>query len=259
MTESSSEDTSARLLPQGVGIAADVAAVSALVIAGGSPLVVAAGALAVFTGVYVVWKRWAKPVDRTLAVAAAVAALGAGVIGFSLKPSSPTPPADVAASTTSRTTTTTTSSPTTTSAPSSPPSTTTSTSTSTSVSTTPTSAPANRKLYSSGGDRESYSIDFEDGLTTGQDLMVGPTSLDSEHGSQFALLERGAPDPVYGVCAARPDGDWRTSVPLAEFREEVRVLCIRTNQDRLGFVEVKDVRMVGESFDSVYLRWAIWE
>ncbi|WP_148088833.1 hypothetical protein [Saccharothrix texasensis] len=120
-----------------------------------------------------------------------------------------------------------------------------------------TSAPATRELCSSGGDRESCSIDFEDGLTTGQDLTVGPTSPDSEHGSRFALLERGAPEPVYGVCAALPEGDRRTSAPLAEFRDEVRVLCIRTDRDRPGFVQVSDVRMVGESFDSVYLRRAV--
>ncbi|QQQ77350.1 hypothetical protein IOD16_02015 [Saccharothrix sp. 6-C] len=256
MTESS-EDTSARLLPQGVGIAADVAAVSALVVAGGSPLVVAAGALAVFTGVYVVWKRWAKPVDRTLAVAVAVAALGAGVIGFSVKPSSATsPPADAAASTTSRTTTTTTTvDPTTTSAAAG-----TAVTTSTSVTTTTTATSTNRRLYSSGSDRELDSIDFEDGMTSGHDLTIGPMSLDSKNGAQFALLEAGAPDPVHSACAARPDGDWRTSVPLVEFREAVRLFCVRTDKGRLGFVEVSAVRMgTGAGIDSVHLRWTVWE
>jgi hypothetical protein len=252
------EGTSARLLPPSVGFAADIAALVGLVTAGGRPLVVAAGVISVVTGVYVVWKQWAKPVDRMLAVAVAIAALGAGVVGFSLKSSSTTTSPDridVAGSTTvsGDTTTTTASSSTPVSSPAA------AHSTISTPATTATIAPIIHKPYKSGSNREYFSIDLEDGSRYEEDLTVGRMSLDANNGAQFVLLEPGAPDPAHDVCAARQDGDWRTSVPLADFREVARIFCIRTNDQRLGFVEVSGARMNDGVLASVYLRWTIWE
>ncbi|MGW4297597.1 hypothetical protein ACWEH1_31855, partial [Micromonospora chersina] len=63
----------ARLLPQGVGVVADVAAVAALLAGGGRPIVLAASAGAVLTGGYLLVRRLGQPVDRTALVGLAVA------------------------------------------------------------------------------------------------------------------------------------------------------------------------------------------
>ncbi|MFG2164758.1 NPCBM/NEW2 domain-containing protein [Micromonospora chersina] len=86
----------ARLLPQGVGVVADVAAVAALLAGGGRPIVLAASAGAVLTGGYLLVRRLGQPVDRTALVGLAVAVAGAAIFGYAL-PAAPTPASDPAA------------------------------------------------------------------------------------------------------------------------------------------------------------------
>ncbi|SCL49172.1 NPCBM/NEW2 domain-containing protein [Micromonospora chersina] len=86
----------ARLLPQGVGVVADVAAVAALLAGGGRPIVLAASAGAVLTGGYLLVRRLGQPVDRTALVGLAVAVAGAAIFGYALR-TAPGPAADAAA------------------------------------------------------------------------------------------------------------------------------------------------------------------
>ncbi|MEU9829633.1 NPCBM/NEW2 domain-containing protein [Micromonospora chersina] len=86
----------ARLLPQGVGVVADVAAVAALLAGGGRPIVLAASAGAVLTGGYLLVRRLGQPVDRTALVGLAVAVAGAAIFGYAL-PTAPAPASDAAA------------------------------------------------------------------------------------------------------------------------------------------------------------------
>ncbi|MEU4366345.1 NPCBM/NEW2 domain-containing protein [Micromonospora chersina] len=86
----------ARLLPQGVGVVADVAAVAALLAGGGRPIVLAASAGAVLTGAYLLVRRLGQPVDRTALVGLAVAVAGAAIFGYAL-PTAPAPAPDAAA------------------------------------------------------------------------------------------------------------------------------------------------------------------
>lgn len=76
----------ARLLPQGVGVVADVAAVAALLAGGGRPIVLAASAGAVLTGGYLLVRRLGQPVDRTALVGLAVAVVGAAIFGHAVRP-----------------------------------------------------------------------------------------------------------------------------------------------------------------------------
>ncbi|MEH0823045.1 MULTISPECIES: NPCBM/NEW2 domain-containing protein [Micromonospora] len=76
----------ARLLPQGVGVVADAAAVAALLAGGGRPIVLAASAGAVLTGGYLLLRRLGQPVDRTALVGLAVAVAGAAIFGYALRP-----------------------------------------------------------------------------------------------------------------------------------------------------------------------------
>ncbi|WP_432921670.1 NPCBM/NEW2 domain-containing protein [Microbispora sp. CA-135349] len=73
---------SARLLPQAVGVVADVAAVAALLAGGGVAIVWTASFGAVVAGVYLVWRRWGEQVDRTLLAGFVIAVAGAGVFGY---------------------------------------------------------------------------------------------------------------------------------------------------------------------------------
>ncbi|MDG4819389.1 NPCBM/NEW2 domain-containing protein [Micromonospora sp. WMMD956] len=82
-----------RLLPQGVGVAADVAAVAALLAGGGRPIVWAGSLGAVLAGSYLLVRRLGQPVDRTAVVGLAVAVVGAGIFGYALRPSPPAGPA----------------------------------------------------------------------------------------------------------------------------------------------------------------------
>jgi hypothetical protein len=75
----------ARLLPQGVGVIADVAAVAALLTGGGRPIVLAASAGAVLAGGYLLVRRLGQPVDRTALVGLAVAVAGAAIFGYALR------------------------------------------------------------------------------------------------------------------------------------------------------------------------------
>ncbi|MFI6326858.1 NPCBM/NEW2 domain-containing protein [Micromonospora chersina] len=86
----------ARLLPQGVGVVADVAAVAALLAGGGRPIVLAASAGAVLTGAYLLVRRLGQPVDRTALVGLAVAVAGAAIFGYALR-TAPAPAPDAAA------------------------------------------------------------------------------------------------------------------------------------------------------------------
>ncbi|MFG3603304.1 NPCBM/NEW2 domain-containing protein [Micromonospora chersina] len=86
----------ARLLPQGVGVVADVAAVAALLAGGGRPIVLAASAGAVLTGGYLLVRRLGQPVDRTALVGLAVAVAGAAIFGYALR-TAPAPAPDAAA------------------------------------------------------------------------------------------------------------------------------------------------------------------
>ncbi|MCZ7429389.1 NPCBM/NEW2 domain-containing protein [Micromonospora sp. WMMA1949] len=76
----------ARLLPQGVGVIADVAAVAALLAGGGRPIVLAASAGAVLAGGYLVVRRLGQPVDRSALVGLAVAVAGAAIFGYAVRP-----------------------------------------------------------------------------------------------------------------------------------------------------------------------------
>lgn len=87
----------ARLLPQGVGVVADVAAVAALLAGGGRPIVLAASAGAVLTGGYLLVRRLGQPVDRTALVGLAVAVAGAAIFGYALRTTSASAPASDAA------------------------------------------------------------------------------------------------------------------------------------------------------------------
>ncbi|MFE5563725.1 NPCBM/NEW2 domain-containing protein [Amycolatopsis japonica] len=82
---------STRFLPQTLGVVADVAAVSVLIVGGGLPIVWATSLGAVLLGVFAIWRRWGMPVDVRLAAGAAVAVAGAGVFGFSLATERNTP------------------------------------------------------------------------------------------------------------------------------------------------------------------------
>ncbi|MFI5558817.1 NPCBM/NEW2 domain-containing protein [Amycolatopsis japonica] len=73
-----------RFLPQTLGVVADVAAVSVLIVGGGLPIVWATSLGAMLLGVFAIWRRWGMSVDVWLAAGAAVAVAGAGVFGFSL-------------------------------------------------------------------------------------------------------------------------------------------------------------------------------
>ncbi|MFD5090783.1 NPCBM/NEW2 domain-containing protein [Amycolatopsis thailandensis] len=73
-----------RFLPQTLGIIADLAAVSVLIVGGGLPIVWATSLGAVLLGVFAVWRRWGNSVDVWLVAGVAVAVAGAGVFGFSL-------------------------------------------------------------------------------------------------------------------------------------------------------------------------------
>lgn len=86
----------ARLLPQGVGVVADVAAVAALLAGGGRPIVLAASAGAVLTGAYLLVRRLGQPVDRTALVGLAVAVAGAAIFGYALR-TAPGPAPDATA------------------------------------------------------------------------------------------------------------------------------------------------------------------
>ncbi|MGC3863800.1 NPCBM/NEW2 domain-containing protein [Micromonospora chersina] len=87
----------ARLLPQGVGVVADVAAVAALLAGGGRPIVLAASAGAVLTGAYLLVRRLGQPVDRTALVGLAVAVAGAAIFGYALRTTSASAPVSDAA------------------------------------------------------------------------------------------------------------------------------------------------------------------
>lgn len=78
------EKSRASLLPQGFGVVADVAAVVSLVTGAGRQIVLTAGLLGALVGASLVLFRWAKPVDRTVAIGLAVALIGAGAFGYSL-------------------------------------------------------------------------------------------------------------------------------------------------------------------------------
>ncbi|MER6663004.1 NPCBM/NEW2 domain-containing protein [Amycolatopsis japonica] len=80
-----------RFLPQTLGVVADVAAVSVLIVGGGLPIVWATSLGAVLLGVFAIWRRWGASVDVWLAAGAAVAVAGAGVFGFSLATERNTP------------------------------------------------------------------------------------------------------------------------------------------------------------------------
>ncbi|MGW5265646.1 NPCBM/NEW2 domain-containing protein [Microbispora sp. NPDC004025] len=72
----------ARLLPQAVGVVADVAAVAALLAGGGVAVVWTASFGALVAGAYILWRRWGEQVDRTLLAGFAVAVAGAGMFGY---------------------------------------------------------------------------------------------------------------------------------------------------------------------------------
>ncbi|WP_439427545.1 NPCBM/NEW2 domain-containing protein [Micromonospora sp. LA-10] len=76
----------ARLLPQGVGVIADVAAVATLLTGGGRPIVLAASAGAVLAGGYLLVRRLGQPVDRSALVGLAVAVAGAAIFGYAVRP-----------------------------------------------------------------------------------------------------------------------------------------------------------------------------
>ncbi|MEV4482049.1 NPCBM/NEW2 domain-containing protein [Micromonospora coxensis] len=97
MTTATTGDTTptprSRLLPQGVGVIADVAAVAALLAGGGRPIVWAGSLGAVLAGSYLLVRRLGQPVDRTAVVGLVVAVVGAGIFGYALRPSPPAGPA----------------------------------------------------------------------------------------------------------------------------------------------------------------------
>jgi hypothetical protein len=86
----------ARLLPQGVGVVADVAAVAALLAGGGRPIVLAGSAGAVLAGGYLLVRRLGQPVDRTALLGLAVAVAGAAIFGYAVRPA-PAPAPSAAA------------------------------------------------------------------------------------------------------------------------------------------------------------------
>ena len=53
--------SNARFVPQAVGVVADIAAVSTLLVGGGKAIVLTASFGAVLLGSYVIWKRWEAP------------------------------------------------------------------------------------------------------------------------------------------------------------------------------------------------------
>ncbi|MFC0032071.1 NPCBM/NEW2 domain-containing protein [Micromonospora chaiyaphumensis] len=91
ITTAPDEGRRARLLPQGVGVVADVAAVAALLAGGGRPIVLAASAGAVLAAGYLLVRRLGQPVDRTALVGLAVAVAGAAIFGYALKPAPDSP------------------------------------------------------------------------------------------------------------------------------------------------------------------------
>jgi hypothetical protein len=73
-----------RIIPQALGVIADVAAVSALLVGGGEAWVWAGSFGAVVAGAYIVWAHWGREVDRTVIAGIAVAVAGAGVFGYAV-------------------------------------------------------------------------------------------------------------------------------------------------------------------------------
>jgi hypothetical protein len=91
MTTTAADATNgrSRLLPQGVGVVADLAAVTALLAGGGRPIVWAASAGAVLAGSWLVARRLGQPLDRAALVGLGVAVAGAGILGYALRPAPP--------------------------------------------------------------------------------------------------------------------------------------------------------------------------
>jgi hypothetical protein len=77
-------EPSARFIPQSLGLIADVAGVSALIIGGGTSVVFATTLGAVLAGAYIVWKRWRKSIDVAVVIGFVIAVAGAGVFGYAL-------------------------------------------------------------------------------------------------------------------------------------------------------------------------------
>ncbi|WP_262284189.1 NPCBM/NEW2 domain-containing protein [Micromonospora sp. MA102] len=86
ITTAADDGRRARLLPHGVGVVADVAAVAALLAGGGRPIVLAASAGAVLAGGYLLVRRLGQPVDRTALLGLAVAVAGAAIFGYAARP-----------------------------------------------------------------------------------------------------------------------------------------------------------------------------
>jgi hypothetical protein len=258
-------------LLQGVGVLADVAAVSALFIVGGAPIVWAMSAAAILTGAYLIWRRWQVPVDKTLVIAVSIALAGAGVFGYALGERGNSSSAgfgnnreSVKSAESSRQVPVRTS--TVTSSRDVPKNTPTQSAPSVANST---SGPRSVEVFHTGNatlfsNTNGNEIDLETGeellaKSSEVDLHLEETSLDAINRAQvFSLGPISAQDPSYETCTGVDSGKWQFSLS-AERVKPNHAYCFRANEESFGYFVVQQADTDGPGkIDNIQFRWTVW-
>ncbi|MEU4807011.1 hypothetical protein [Actinosynnema sp. NPDC023587] len=240
-----------------IGLAADAAAVSVLLIVGGRNLVWALAVAGTAVGLVVLIRKWGQPINLVVGTAIVTTLLGAGVVGFAIGQARPTevpvasgqtpddtPMSENAKSTRLTTTTTTTAA---SAARGSSP-----------VASAP-AAPTTSRVLTSGSDSLAEvggPIDLDE--AGDHDIDVTDWSVDGLNGTQFVPAPPKAGDPTLAECAVIPAPQWRSSLALDEFREG-GTFCVRTDKGHHGFLAIRNAELRGGEVAWVHSRWTVWE
>lgn len=247
-----------------LGLFANMAATTTQVIGGGRLLVWTLAAIGLGVGLVGIRRNWGRPFSLWTALALTAVVLGVGVLGFAVgetltrnsietatqTSTGPGPATESAGNTPPPETTTKYW------APTEP--TTTTERTTTHVTTTTPSVQVPPRMTSGGealydGDGP-FDID-EDGT---DDLDVADYSINAANQAQFSTKIPGQSEPTHAGCMAIPADQWRTSVPLEDFRDGA-TYCLRTGSGHPGFFVVEKVEMYLGTIFEVHSHWTIWE
>jgi hypothetical protein len=251
------KDNNSKTVQASLGVVADTAAVTGVLIAGGWLLVWILAGVHLMFGFLVIVREWGQPFSRTTALGVAAAVLGGGLLGFAIGATTRNTPETAAQTSTEHSTVT--------ESPddASPPETTTTDLTTTDPTTTAPSSTSttsvqvpNRIAHSDSEELFVGYGEYDIDDAGGYDLDIADRSINAVNRAQFAV--KLPADPTPAECVAIPADQWRASVPLEEFRDGA-VYCLRTDSGQLGFLVVEQVELDGPTIFLVHSHWTIWE